>query len=144
MMGLSSLRARRAMAAQQAPAPPMTTLTPDVTPYLGQLIGFRRDLHAHPELKYEEQRTAARVASYLEALGRRWGCAPTWTRCRCRRSTLLATPASMRAACTPAATTATPPCCWGRPPCWPNGPTLTAPCTSSSSPAKKAALAPGP
>lgn len=47
----------------------LAPFTPDITPYLGQLIGFRRDLHAHPELKYEEQRTAARVAAYLEALG---------------------------------------------------------------------------
>jgi amidohydrolase len=42
---------------------------PDITPYLGKLIHFRRDLHAHPELKFEETRTAGQVAAWLEALG---------------------------------------------------------------------------
>ncbi|MDR2325913.1 MAG: amidohydrolase [Acidovorax sp.] len=46
----------------------MTTAS-DITPYLGQLISFRRDLHANPELKYEEHRTADKVAAYLTALG---------------------------------------------------------------------------
>ena len=45
------------------------TLASDITPYLGQLVSFRRDLHAHPELKYEEKRTADKVAAYLAALG---------------------------------------------------------------------------
>jgi hippurate hydrolase len=42
---------------------------PDITPYLGKLVQFRRDLHAHPELKFEETRTAGQVAAWLEALG---------------------------------------------------------------------------
>ncbi|MBG9387039.1 M20 aminoacylase family protein [Caenimonas aquaedulcis] len=42
---------------------------PDVTPYIGQLIKFRRDLHTHPELKFEETRTSDQVASWLTALG---------------------------------------------------------------------------
>lgn len=46
----------------------MTTAS-DITPYLGQLVSFRRDLHANPELKYEEHRTADKVAAYLGALG---------------------------------------------------------------------------
>ena len=46
----------------------MTTAS-DITPYLGQLVSFRRDLHANPELKYEEHRTAGKVAAYLSALG---------------------------------------------------------------------------
>jgi hippurate hydrolase len=33
-----------------------------------QLIAFRRDLHMHPELKYEESRTADKVAAFLQAL----------------------------------------------------------------------------
>ena len=45
------------------------TTAPDITPYLGKLVQFRRDLHAHPELKFEETRTAAQVATWLEALG---------------------------------------------------------------------------
>jgi len=42
---------------------------PDLSPYIGKLIQFRRDLHAHPELKFEETRTAGQVAAWLEALG---------------------------------------------------------------------------
>jgi amidohydrolase len=42
---------------------------PDISPYIGKLIGFRRDLHAHPELKFEETRTAGQVAAWLQALG---------------------------------------------------------------------------
>ena len=43
--------------------------TPDITPHLGQLLKIRRDLHANPELKYEEHRTGDKVAAYLSALG---------------------------------------------------------------------------
>ncbi len=42
---------------------------PDLAPYIGKLIQFRRDLHAHPELKFEETRTAEQIASWLQALG---------------------------------------------------------------------------
>src|SRR6478609_3683160 len=42
---------------------------PDIAPYIGKLIGFRRDLHTHPELKFEETRTAGQVAAWLQALG---------------------------------------------------------------------------
>ena len=31
----------------------------------GELTAFRRDLHAHPELGFEEKRTASRVAEAL-------------------------------------------------------------------------------
>jgi len=41
----------------------------DITPYLGKLIRFRRDLHAHPELRFEEVRTSDQVAAYLQELG---------------------------------------------------------------------------
>ncbi len=34
-----------------------------------ELVAFRRDLHAHPELGFEEVRTAARVAEALRACG---------------------------------------------------------------------------
>jgi amidohydrolase len=37
--------------------------------YQSDLITIRRDLHAHPELGYEETRTAAMVADRLRALG---------------------------------------------------------------------------
>jgi hippurate hydrolase len=41
----------------------------DITPYLGKLIRFRRDLHAHPELRFEEFRTSDQIAAYLGELG---------------------------------------------------------------------------
>jgi hippurate hydrolase len=43
--------------------------TPDITPYIGKLIKFRRDLHTHPELKFEESRTSDQIAAWLQALG---------------------------------------------------------------------------
>ena len=43
--------------------------SPDVTPYIGKLIQFRRDLHTHPELKFEETRTSGQVAAWLQAHG---------------------------------------------------------------------------
>ena len=79
-----------------------------------ELQAIRRDLHAHPELCYEEVRTADMVAERLTAWGipivrgrafdsrdrdggPAWSassgtarpsapsaCAPTWMRCRCR------------------------------------------------------------
>jgi amidohydrolase len=36
---------------------------------LDELTGFRRDLHSHPELGFQETRTAARVAAALRACG---------------------------------------------------------------------------
>lgn len=39
----------------------LTTLTPKVA-------AFRRDIHAHPELAFDEHRTAKKVAEYLEGL----------------------------------------------------------------------------
>jgi amidohydrolase len=36
-----------------------------------ELIGFRRDLHAHPETGYHEYRTTRRIAQRLEAVGLR-------------------------------------------------------------------------
>ena len=50
-----------------------------------------------------------------------WACAPTWTRCRSRKPPAWNTPAATKASCTPAATTATPPCCWRRRIIWPHG-----------------------
>ena len=48
---------------------PCMRQTPDITPHLGTLLNFRRDLHANPELRYEEHRTGDKVAAYLSALG---------------------------------------------------------------------------
>ena len=46
-----------------------------VAPHLDRLVAFRRDLHRHPELRFEEHRTSAKVAEALAAAGyatRRW------------------------------------------------------------------------
>ena len=40
-----------------------------VRPHLDWLVAFRRDLHRHPELRFEERRTAARVEEALRELG---------------------------------------------------------------------------
>ena len=47
----------------------MTDATDALSPYLPELLRLRHDLHAHPELSYQEQRTADQVAAYLQALG---------------------------------------------------------------------------
>ncbi len=102
------------------------------------IAAIRRDIHAHPELCFEEVRTADLVAQKLTEWGipihrgmgttgvvgivqsrhggpaAPWACAPTWTPCPCRSSTPSPMPASTPARCTPAATTVTPPCCWPR------------------------------
>lgn len=45
------------------------TIIEDIQKLAPELTAFRRDLHAHPELGYEEQRTADRVAAQLAASG---------------------------------------------------------------------------
>ena len=44
-------------------------MTAEFEDLIGPLIEFRRDLHANPELGFNEHRTAARIADALEALG---------------------------------------------------------------------------
>ena len=108
-----------------------------------ELTQWRRDFHRHPELLYEVGRTAALVARRLaecgfdevhEGIGRTGVvgllhgangpakgarsalcCAPTWTRCRSSKQRRGTTPPKTPAACTPAATMATPRCCWAPP-----------------------------
>jgi len=46
----------------------MNTLA-QIDSYRDDLIAWRRDLHAHPELAYEERRTAGLIAERLRALG---------------------------------------------------------------------------
>ena len=41
-------------------------LLPALTP---RMAAFRRDIHAHPELAFDETRTSEKVASYLDGLG---------------------------------------------------------------------------
>jgi hippurate hydrolase len=40
-----------------------------ISPYLDELVAIRRDLHAHPELGFEEERTSGIVAERLSAWG---------------------------------------------------------------------------
>ncbi len=41
----------------------------EIATYHDELIAIRRDIHAHPELAYEEQRTSDKVAALLESYG---------------------------------------------------------------------------
>jgi amidohydrolase len=41
-------------------------LLPALTP---KIAAFRRDIHAHPELAFDEKRTSEKVASYLDGIG---------------------------------------------------------------------------
>lgn len=41
----------------------------EVGQFIGELIALRRDLHAHPELGYEEFRTSEIISQYLRACG---------------------------------------------------------------------------
>jgi amidohydrolase len=47
----------------------MPSLSPDVLAIAPELVSLRRELHAHPELAFQERRTAARVAEVLSASG---------------------------------------------------------------------------
>jgi metal-dependent amidase/aminoacylase/carboxypeptidase family protein len=38
-----------------------------IGPHLDAFVALRRDLHAHPELAFQEQRTAQRIAAWLQA-----------------------------------------------------------------------------
>lgn len=40
-----------------------------IAPHLDRLVAFRRDLHRHPELKFEETRTSGKVVEALKAAG---------------------------------------------------------------------------
>lgn len=51
----------------QQPSPP--AIGPWLAPLLPQLIDFRRDVHANPELSFQEYRTTERISSALRAAG---------------------------------------------------------------------------
>jgi metal-dependent amidase/aminoacylase/carboxypeptidase family protein len=44
-------------------------MTTDIDDLVAPLLAFRHDIHAHPELGFQEQRTASRVAEQLRAIG---------------------------------------------------------------------------
>lgn len=47
----------------------MVDLMPNLLDIISPLVALRRDIHAHPELGFEEHRTAGRIASELRATG---------------------------------------------------------------------------
>jgi amidohydrolase len=48
---------------------PESTALPQILARRDELVALRHDLHAHPELAFQEQRTSDRVAAFLEAQG---------------------------------------------------------------------------
>ncbi|WP_392565227.1 amidohydrolase [Utexia brackfieldae] len=46
-----------------------TTLTKLIAAYCDEMIAFRRDLHQHPELPFEEVRTTQRIVQQLKQIG---------------------------------------------------------------------------
>ncbi|WP_413250328.1 amidohydrolase [Sinomonas flava] len=50
-------------------AEPTPLVGPRLEGFLDELIAFRRDLHAHPELSFHEYRTTDRIVARLEAAG---------------------------------------------------------------------------
>ena len=57
------------MAASPRPNDPETRIREAVAALEPRLIEIRRDLHAHPELAFEEVRTSGIVAAELERMG---------------------------------------------------------------------------
>lgn len=51
------------------PATPSSLIAQVVADHEAELVGLRRDLHAHPELSWTEHRTTDVVAGHLEAIG---------------------------------------------------------------------------
>ena len=127
---------------------------------ISRFVALRRDIHAHPELGFEEHRTSRIVAELLREWGIEvhTGIAGTGVvgvlRCGSGQRTIglradldalplqeenrfRRTARSTTAACTPAATTATPRCCWPPPGTWPRRATSTAPCNFIFQPAEE-------
>lgn len=59
------------MSARQLPVddPVLTSLAPLVKAYADELVALRRDIHSHPELSWQEERTTRLVAERLRVAG---------------------------------------------------------------------------
>lgn len=102
-----------------------------------EIVGWRRYFHQHPELGMDLPVTAAKVKEVLDSLGVSYrevvpnGIIATigkpggksillrgiWIRCPWKRKPACPSPLKTLAACMPAATIPTPPCCWAPPNC---------------------------
>ena len=132
-------------------------LLPTLTP---KIAALRRDIHAHPELAFDEKRTSAKVADYLDGLGLEvhrgiartgvvaklaLGASPRAIGLRAdmdalpisELNTLPHASKNHPARCTPAATTATRRCSSGRPKHCASCATSTARCISFWRPAEE-------
>ena len=132
--------------------------------FADELTAIRRDLHAHPEIGFEEVRTSGIVADKLASWGvevhrglggtgvvgtlkgkgngtKRIGLRADMDALPMEENTNLAWRSTIPAASTAAAMTATPPCCSVPRAISPKPVISTAPCISSSSPPKKASAA---
>ena len=121
------------------------TIREHIDAILPDLIAMRGDLHAHPELGYEEHRTSGVIRDVLTSAGiehvgdlaggtgvlghhlpgrppRLSACEPTSMRCRSSNKPGWRGPRPMRAVCTPVATTGTRPFSQAPPGCWLNWP----------------------
>ena len=102
-----------------------------------EMVSWRRDLHAHPELGFAESRTSTFIQERLQSFAvdeihtftgtgvvavihgrdgdRQSVCARISMRCPFRKSPAYPTLQPIRASCMPADMTATPPCCSAQP-----------------------------
>ncbi|MCU0627298.1 MAG: amidohydrolase [Gemmatimonadaceae bacterium] len=61
--------AAQAVTAAPLPAPLTQAIDAAIAATLPRVVAWRRDIHAHPELSWQEARTAALVAEHLRTLG---------------------------------------------------------------------------
>src|SRR5260364_54347 len=101
---------------------PMNILS-EIEQARAEIQSIRRAIHAHPELRYEEHRTAELVAHTRARLD----CAQIWTRCPYRNRTPSRIVHRTPEKCMRAGMTAIPRCCSARPAILRGGVILTAP-----------------
>jgi amidohydrolase len=68
-LAASTLLTSAASAQSAAVAPPIREIESVLASVMPKVVAWRRDIHEHPELSFEETRTAALVAAHLRSLG---------------------------------------------------------------------------